>query len=242
MTDNRSPAIAANRDDSGYRRGSAKRGGNGGGGGGAGIGANIIMAILIAGLAVAGWFIFNQRAEIKQSELAMEDAQARLKVLEDRLRVTDQAMSETGSETQEKLGFWEDEIRKVWDVANKRNKNWIETNQKKVAKLEQSVTKMESSSRNLASSVSRHEEGFKRQQVVEDQITKANAQINKAINSQRDLVDQVNVAKQTVASLKSGLERRVAENEQAVRAIDAYRLQVNNRLVELERKANSPGL
>lgn len=241
MSDNRSPAIAANRDDSSYRRGGAKRGGNGGGGG-AGIGANIIMAILIAGLAVAGWFIFNQRAEIKKSELAMEDAQARLKVLEDRLRVTDQAMSETGSETKEQIGFWEDEIRKLWDVANKRNKNWIEANQKKVAKLEQSVTKMESSSRNLASSVSRHEEGFKRQQLVEDQVTKANAQINKAINSQRDLVDQVNVAKQTVASLKSGLERRVAENEQAVKAIDAYRLQVNNRLVELERKANNPGL
>ena len=56
------------------------------------------------------------------------------------------------------------------------------------------------------------------------------------VNIQRDLTDKVNAAQQTMAGLQSGLAGRVTENEQAVVAIDAYRLQLNSRLAALERR------
>ena len=44
-----------------------------------------------------------------------------------------------------------------------------------------------------------------------------------------------------MASLNAGLTGRVTENEQAVAAIDAYRVQVNNRLANIERRLESLG-
>jgi hypothetical protein len=50
------------------------------------------------------------------------------------------------------------------------------------------------------------------------------------------MTDQLNVARQGFASLESGLQRRVANNEEAVEAIDAYRVQLNNRLNDVRRR------
>ena len=60
--------------------------------------------------------------------------------------------------------------------------------------------------------------------------------IQQLASTQRDIVDKVNSASQSVASLNAGLANRVRENEQAVAAIDAYRVQVNTRLANIERK------
>jgi chromosome segregation ATPase len=72
-----------------------------------------------------------------------------------------------------------------------------------------------------------------------DQLTSIQMQLQQVSRSQRDLVDRVNGAQQTVAQLQSGLANRVKENEQAVTAIDAYRLQLNSRLADIERRLNS---
>ena len=54
-------------------------------------------------------------------------AQNRIAVLEDRLRITDEAMTNTGQNTNEQIGFWETEIRKLWAITNERNRKWTST-------------------------------------------------------------------------------------------------------------------
>ena len=62
------------------------------------------------------------------------------------------------------------------------------------------------------------------------------------LERQRDIADKANVANQVASSLKVGLETRVNENEQAINAIDAYRLQINSRVADLQRRIESGGL
>lgn len=200
------------------------------------IGVNLVMAILVAGLMVAGWFIANQHQLLQDEQAALESASARIAVLEDRLRVTDEAMTETGQDTQQKLGFWESEIRKLWAISNERNRKWIKDNETSVARLQKSLGTIESGIRELNAAVGRHDTAFAQQQAIIDQLASVELQIQQMTNSQRDLMDKVNAARQSVASLQSGLAGRVADNEQAVTAIDAYRLQLNNRLAALERR------
>jgi chromosome segregation ATPase len=169
----------------------------------------------------------------------MEDAEARIVVLEDRLRVTDEAFTERGATTSEQINLWESEIRKLWAVSNERNKKWIEDNQAAIKVLQQSLTSLQSTPREIQSTLGRHESAFARQQEVVDQLTSIQMQLQQVSRSQRDLVDRVNGAQQTVAQLQSGLANRVKENEQAVTAIDAYRLQLNSRLADIERRLNS---
>jgi len=228
--------IAANPDDStGYRRGGKPRPPAGGGTGRL-LGLNVVLAVLVAGLVVAGWFVASQHQQLSEAERLLGEADQRLRRLEERLQLTDQTMSSSGDEVQDQLGFWEDEIRKVWDVANKRNKNWIVENQGNLTRQGERLATIESSVTSLKSSVSRHDKAFGQQAAMLDQLAELQLQLRQVAEQQRRMTDQLNVARQGFASLESGLERRVANNEEAVEAIDAYRVQLNNRLDDVRNR------
>jgi len=238
-----SSPISTSPDDGSRRRAAAapsrRRGGEAGGGGGSRLLGNTILVVLIGGLALAGWFIVEQYQRLEADARALSDAKERIDVLEDRLRVTDEALSETGEETNEQIDFWESEIRKLWAVSNDRNKKWIEDNQKAIATLEESVSGLRATAREIQSTLGRHESAFARQQEMVDQLTSVQMQLQQLSRSQRDLVDKVNAAQQAVAKLDSGLANRVTQNAEAVEAIDAYRLQLNSRLADIERRLNN---
>jgi hypothetical protein len=234
-------SISTSPDDAGgYRRGGkGPRRRSASSGGPRLIGMNLILAVLVAGLVVAGWFIANQHQLLVEEQQALASAEDRLVVLEDRLRVTDEVMTESGQDTEEKIGFWETEIRKLWAVTNERNRKWIKDNEANVAKARKSLSNLEASNRDLSSTVGRHDTAFAQQSKIIDQLASVDLQLQQIVSAQRDLVDKVNASQQTVASLQSGLAGRVKENEQAVAAIDAYRLQLNTRLADIERRLNS---
>lgn len=203
------------------------------------IGINLMLAVLVAGLVLAGWFIANQHQLLTAEKKALDAAESRIAHLEDRLRTTDEAMSDSDQDQQQQIGLWESEIRKLWAVSNERNRGWIKDNEAAIAKLTKSLASIQASNRDLGTAVGRHEAAFKQQQAIIDQLTSMEISIQQLASTQRDIVDKVNTASQSVASLNAGLSNRVKENEQAVAAIDAYRVQVNTRLANIERRLDS---
>ena len=191
--------------------------------------------MLVAGLGVAGWFIANQHQLLVAEQRKTAEADKRLRALEERLRMTDQVMSETEAETEEEINFWESEVRKLWAVANERNKKWIQDNQKLLQTQKASIASLQSSDRTLKSAVDRHDKAFNQQQALIDQLASIELQLQQVLRGQRDLVDRVNAATQSAAASSS----RVTENEQAIAAIDAYRVQVNTRLSNIESQLRS---
>jgi len=153
--------------------------------------------------------------------------------------MTDESLIDSGKDTEKQIGFWESEIRKLWAVSNDRNKKWIDENKAGIAELKKTLATIQASNRDLGTAVGRHEAAFKQQQAIIDQLTSMEISIQQLANTQRDIVDKVNSASQSVASLNSGLANRVRENEEAVTAIDAYRVQVNTRLSNIERRLDS---
>lgn len=213
-----------------------KRAGNGGGGVGRQLGANLIMAILVAGLVLAGWFIANQQQLLVAEQARLTAADDRLKVLEARLSATDSALAQEGEDTSEKIGLWESEIRKLWAVSNERNKKWIEDNQKAVKSITGSIDSIHAANRDMKAAVGRHDKAFAQQQTLIDQLTSLELQMQQVVRGQRDLVDKVNTASQSVASLRASLASKVDDNAEAIQSIDAYRVAVNSRLAEIERR------
>jgi chromosome segregation ATPase len=230
-----SPKIAADRSDvAGYRRTGAKPRSEGGG---SGFGVSVLLALLVAGLAGAGWFITTQHQQLTKAELALTQADRRLAVLEERLQVTDQVMSESGTEVQSKLGQWESEIRKLWD-ASKRQNQTLTNDQAKLKAHDGSIDGMQTAIKDLKSSDQRQEQVLAQQTAIAQQLATVDQQVKQLISQQRQLVDQVNAVRQSLAGLESGLTRRVVANEKAVEAIDAYRLQLNSRLVDLQTRVD----
>ena len=207
-----------------------RRSGGGSPSGGKLIFVNLVLAVLVAGLGVAGWFIANQHQQILAEQAETADANRRLRALEERLRMTDQVISETDAETDEQINFWESEIRKLWAISNERNKGWIQGNQKLLRAQKSAVGELQSANKSLQSAVDRHEQAFGRQQELIDQFASVELQLRQILRGQRDLVDRVNSTSQTLA----GLNSRVTENEQAVAANDIHRIQINQRLEQTE--------
>ena len=198
--------------------------------------ASFLAAIVIVGLVAAAWFIFNQQEQLQDAQQALRDAQRRIGALEDRLRLTDEQLTESGSQTNETLSFWESEIRKLWDMSNKRNRGWIETNRENVRKLTSTVTRAESSLKTLQSTLATLNASVSQQQEIVDRVSAVDMQVQRLVRQQRDLVDKVNAASQITASLKAGLEKRLQDNEKAIGAWDNQRRQLNAAIGQLSKQ------
>ena len=156
--------------------------------------------------------------------------------MEDRLRLTDETLSESEADTNEQLTFWESEIRKLWDMGNKRNRGWIETNRANVQKLTANIASAEADLKTLKSTVARLDANAGRQQEIVDQVNAMDMRMQRLIQQQRDLVDKANAASQIASSLSASLEPRVRENEEAIRAFDTHRAQINADIRDLRRQ------
>ena len=215
------------------RRGRDGGGGRGGGGGGSGVAVSGVLAFAIAGFAAAGWFILHQQDQLRDNDRALATAGERLRLLEERLQMTDEVMTEAGRDTTEQLSFWESEVRKLWDVANKRNRKWIQDNQATLKRQTSSIAGVQSTLAELKSQVGRVETAFDQQREMMDKLATIETQVRQMVNQQRDLVDRVNTSRQVTASLKATLEPQVREHEEAIAANDAHRRQLNASITRL---------
>ena len=218
--------------ESGYRRGGSRR--SSGSSDGSSFSGRILSVILLLGLASAGWFLFVQQEELSEERARLDQANLRLVVLEERLVATDNVMMREGQDTKEQIGFWQDEIRKLWAVANERNKKWIKDNERSINKINASIDGVLASTRNIQSAVDRHESAFEQQQGIIDQLASLELQLQQIVRSQRDLVDKVNKMNASFSQIRGDLSGKVNDNVEAIESIDAYRVTLNAKIRELE--------
>ena len=64
-------------------------------------------------------------------------------------------------------------------------------------------------------------------------------QSRRLTNDLQDAVDKANSAFQMASSLQASLATKVADNETAIRAIDAHRVQVNSDIANLRRDVDA---
>ena len=222
--------------ESGYRRGGSRR--SSGGSDGSFFSNRIFSVILLLGLAAAGWFLFVQQEELGEERGRLDQANQRLMVLEERLSATDNAMMQEGQDTKEQIGFWQDEIRKLWAVSNERNKKWIKDNERSINKITASIDGVVASTRNIQAAVDRHESAFEQQQGIIDQLASLELQLQQIVRSQRDLVDKVNKVNASFSQIRGDLSGKVNDNVEAIESIDAYRVTLNTKIRELELRLN----
>ena len=222
--------------ESGYRRGGSRR--SSGGSDGSSFSNRIFSVILLLGLAAAGWSLFVQQEELAEERERLDQANQRLVVLEERLSATDNAMMQEGQDTKEQIGFWQDEIRKLWAVSNERNKKWIKDNERSINKITASIDGVVASTRNIQAAVDRHESAFEQQQGIIDQLASLELQLQQIVRSQRDLVDKVNKVNASFSQIRGDLSGKVKDNVEAIESIDAYRVTLNTKIRELELRLN----
>lgn len=105
---------------------------------------SVFPLVLVALVAVAGsWMLFQQHQTIQQVQGNLGEAEdwinrSKLSMarFEGRLSEADRELLESGSQITEKLAFLDSEMRKLWGVANDRNRKSIEAHKKAIEFLE----------------------------------------------------------------------------------------------------------
>jgi len=117
----------------------------------------------------------------------------------------------------------------------------ITDTQTKLKEQDGNIEGMQTGLKDLKSSDQRQEQALSQQTAIAQQLATVDQQVRQLVAQQRQLTDQVNAARQSITGIETGLTRRVAGTEKSIETIDAYRLQLNSRLVELQTRVDSLG-
>ena len=90
-------------------------------------------------------------------------------------------MRQEGQDTKQQINLWESEIRKLWAIANERNRDWIKENQSRLKTVSATLNGIRASNRDLKAATGRHEAALKVQQQVIDQVTSLELQLQRAL-------------------------------------------------------------
>ncbi|MBC6905577.1 hypothetical protein DWB84_08930 [Saccharophagus sp. K07] len=196
---------------------------------------------LIVALAAAGFagFLYWQLDQTQQSlqksasALAAADARivaadARIAELEKRLALSDDESSQSLTALQVQVKENAGEIRKLWGVANDRNRKAITQLETKVSALEKNFAGVDGKIKTALADVTGE------LKVLSELVDAQQAVINSADKAYKTQAQTLTNLSNQFDKLDNDLRKKVTSHEEAIKAIDAFRVQVNRELIQLK--------
>ena len=177
----------------------------------------IFVLLLIGILALSLWVSELSKA----SSNVNSKVESRLSILEEQLQLADSTSTEFLSDINTQLQFLDKEIRKLWDLSNKRNKV-------NIAKLTQDISKHSTALKEIAMTQTNDQTNI-------NTIKNESKKLRVAI----DELSQANKENLSAQNKINELNKSVLLLEETVQAFDAYRRQNNEMLQEMQLKISS---
>ena len=185
-------------------------------GGGGFLFSSLVLILNSIGLIILFLWFFNTSGNQQQ---AGQNFVERISVLEERLAQKDQQINILSEEVEADLKFVNKEIRKLWDLSNKRNRKNISQNLNSIENLNEKIE-----------SIDKKDEVLSAQQRALTLELARIKNIQDNINIQLDDFDDS--APNETASDK------LADIQESIDSFNAYRVQVNQSLLNLREQLN----
>jgi chromosome segregation ATPase len=195
-----------------------------------------VLIVLLVCTAGGGWYLWDKverlQSNLTQSTQALATAEQALSGLQKKLQNRDNTLSKSGDQMLSDIKLLETEVRKLWDLSNKRNKVDIAQQGEQIKKL---LADLKANSGTVS--------GMSKQvTVTAEQVATVKKQFKELQESNSTLVKSMDSQKKELAQLKSlvgsagDFDDRITSLEVAIKAIDAHRSQVNGRLEKLDKE------
>ena len=175
---------------------------------------SLLGLINLGGLVILGLWFFN--ASGYQQETGQSFVQ-RISFLEEEISSMKAVNEESIDSLEEQTKFIDKEIRKLWDLSNKRNRKNIDSLTIQLTEVNESFEKLFKSNNSILAK--------QRARALE---------IAKLEKVQADF--KIKLTNLNALSESSDISEKLKSQEEAIAAFDAYRKQVNRALLELEEK------
>ncbi|KEQ19765.1 hypothetical protein [Endozoicomonas numazuensis] len=208
----------------------------------AGKGGNGLTWLLLVMIIVLGaggvWQFKMMQQELAETRQALKATQEKLSTVTGEVTATGENLDQSGSALRSELKVMDSEIRKLWDVANKRNRQWILINKDNIVK----ALKEAEEAGNTADKANGQLSELQKRIREMDQLMKAIS--TEQLAAQSEMTDSLTKFNKQVAEMKklvadqkklqAELTKKVEDQQQAVKAVDSFRIQVNRKLQQLE--------
>ena len=174
--------------------------------------------IFVAILGAVLFLLLRSEQTSTKIDLTSASLDDRLSKIEDQLLMLDEVNSDSLIEVGAELQFLDKEIRKLWDLSNKRNKVNIEKLTKSLNELIQKYNKTDKE--------------------IDDAIASINTELNNLTQSIENQPDLSGTVSQSEAEIRS-LKRQILFIEESVQALEAYKTQNNQILLEIQNSINN---
>ncbi|MDA9601196.1 hypothetical protein N9S13_00770 [Pseudomonadota bacterium] len=178
----------------------------------------VVFVLLLCGiLGLSLWVSEISRSSNQINELV----ESRLAILEEQLQLADSTSTEFLSDINTQLQFLDKEIRKLWDLSNKRNKA-------NISKLTLDMSKQSKLLKDIAITQTNDQKNI---QKIDEHLKKLDQAVKK--------LTQLNQSNSSTEAKFLELNRSLLLLEETVQAFDSYRKQNNELMQELQLQVSS---
>jgi chromosome segregation ATPase len=177
----------------------------------------VFVLLLISILALFMWV--NELS--KASRDVNSEVESRILILEEQLQLADSTSTEFLSDINSQLQFFDKEIRKLWDLSNKRNKV-------NIAKLTQDIGKHSTALKEIAMTQTNDQTNIK---AIQNLLQKLQNRISELAKANQEST--------TIKNKIDELNKSVLLLEENIQAFDSYRRQNNEMLQDIQLQLNA---
>ena len=185
-------------------------------GGGGFLFSSLVLILNSIGLIILFLWFFNTSGNQQQ---AGQNFVERISVLEERLAQKDQQINILSEEVDADLKFVNKEVRKLWDLSNKRNRKNISENLNSIETLNEKIESID-----------------KKDQVLSAQQRALTLELARIKNIQ-DNIDSLLDTFDDITPNETASDK-LADIQESIDSFNAYRIQVNESLLNLRKKLN----
>tara|TARA_B100001027_G_C16161101_1_gene282612 strand:+ start:70 stop:747 length:678 start_codon:yes stop_codon:yes gene_type:complete len=185
-------------------------------GGGGILFSSLVLILNSIGLIILFFWFFNTSGNQQQ---AGQNFVERISVLEETIAQKDQQINILSEEVDADLKFVNKEVRKLWDLSNKRNRKNISENQNSIESLNEEIESLD-----------------KKDEVLSAQQRALTLELARIKNIQ-DNIDSLLDTFDDITPNETASDK-LADIQESIDSFNAYRIQVNESLLNLRKKLN----
>ena len=178
--------------------------------------SSTITIVNTIGIVLLGLWFFNTSGSQQQAGKSFIE---RISMLEENISIQSSKVDDLTETNSQDLKFINKEIRKLWDLSNKKNRKSISQNLNSIESIEETLSILDKEYKTLSA-----------------KQRSLNLELAKLEKMQEKLIESLDI--ESPSSEDEDIEVRLADLEEATKSMDLYRTQVNQSILSLKEKLN----